>query len=142
MLTVITGAPCSGKTTYAAQHAHPGDLLIDYDQLAQALGSQTSHGHSDHITAVTREARHAAIVEALKWHRKGYRVWIIDTDPGPARRAQYAAANARIVHCTATPGELHARATAAKRPPQWHHRIDQYLARQDAGAQPAPTTRW
>ena len=141
MLTVITGPPCGGKTTYAEQHARPGDIIIDFDKLAQALGSQATHGHNDHITAVASEARHAAITEAITWHRKGCRVWIIDTAPGPRRRHQYAAAGAKTVTCTATPDELHRRATAA-RPELWHARIDQWLGAQPSDPAPALRTQW
>jgi predicted kinase len=142
VLTVITGPPCGGKTTYARQYAKPGDIVIDFDLIAQALGSLATHGHSDHIAAVASEARHAAIAEAIAQHRKGRRVWIVDTDPGERRRKQYAIAGARTVTCTAPPAELHRRASE-NRPPAWHNRIDQWLASQGQhDPQPRPHTRW
>lgn len=110
MLTVITGAPCSGKSTYLGQHARPDDIVIDFDAIAQ--------------------------------HQAGRRAWVIDTSPTPNRRRQYEAAGARTVTCTADPAELHRRAEG-NRPPDWHGRIDQWLA---SGGhddpQPRPRTRW
>jgi predicted kinase len=31
MLTVVTGPPCAGKTTYVRNNAKPGDIIIDFD---------------------------------------------------------------------------------------------------------------
>ena len=135
MLTVITGPPCGGKSTYARQHAMPGDIVIDFDLIAQALGSQVDHGHSDHIAAVAGRAWYAAVCEAIAQHHQGRRAWVVDTSPGEARRRQYEAAGARWATCTAPPGELHRRASES-RPPQWHARIDQWLAGGETGAGP------
>lgn len=54
-LHVVTGPPAAGKTTYVEQHAQPGDLRVDFDLLAQALGSPHSHNHPDPIRNVLRE---------------------------------------------------------------------------------------
>ena len=142
MLTIITGAPCSGKSTYARQYAKPDDIVVDFDHIAQALGSQVSHGHTDPTATVASRAWYAAVCEAIAQHRKGYRAWIIDTAPNENRRRQYEAAGARFLTYTAEPGELHRRA-AEDRPPSWHHRIDQWLASQGRhDPQPRPRTRW
>lgn len=126
MLTVITGPPCAGKSTYLRQHAVPGSITIDFDDLARALGSPVTHGHdmAHHWTAV--RARDAAIAEALTWHRRQVPVWIVDTSPPPARLRQYEAAEAGFVRLAAPAAELHRRA-AAGRPPEWHDRIDRWL---------------
>ena len=140
MLTVITGAPCAGKSTYAQQHAMPGDIIIDYDLIAQALGSPATHGHEPHTVEVAAAAWSAAIDRALKEHARGCRAWIIDTAPIAYRRRRYTETGARIVHLTADRDELHRRADAG-RPPTWHNRIDQYL---DSSNDPAPRakTNW
>jgi len=36
-IKVITGAPCSGKTTYAKQHMRDNDILYDFDDLMMCL---------------------------------------------------------------------------------------------------------
>lgn len=114
MLTVITGPPCSGKTTYIREHAQPGDVRIDFDELAQALGSPVTHGHAAAITDVTRQARKAAVAAAIRWHYRGLRVWIIDTCPSEASWRQYALAGARVVRLTVTRGEQASRQAARK----------------------------
>jgi predicted kinase len=125
VLTVVTGPPCSGKTTHVRAHAQPGDIVIDYDQMAQALGSPTTHDHPSAVAYVTRAARQAAIRAALGCHRRGARVWIIDTEPSPGRRRQYAEAGAEVVTLLAPAEELHRR--AADRPQAWHAAIDRWL---------------
>jgi hypothetical protein len=127
MLTVITGPPCSGKSTYAREHAKPGDIIIDFDLLAQALGSPVGYGHPPQIAYVAAKAREGAIREAICQHRKGCVVWIVDTYPAPERRRQYAIAGAKVISCTASKDELHRRAEE-HRPPEWHERIDLWLA--------------
>jgi hypothetical protein len=133
MLTVVTGPPCSGKSTWVKQHARPGDIVIDFDVIAQALGSPSVHGHSPALTQVAAEARHAAIAEAITQHHKGARVFVVDTQPGEKRRWQYDHAGAKWVNLTATPDELHARCSR-ERPAAWHARIDQWLAADAAAA--------
>jgi len=138
-LTVITGPPCSGKTTYARQHAKPGDIIIDFDQIAQALGSPVTHGHDRPIWKVTIEARAAAIKAAVRQHQQGATAWIIDSQPTTQTRHAYQQAGARIIDLTATREELHRRA-AQDRPPSWHARIDQFIDGTDP--QPRTVTRW
>lgn len=36
-LTIICGPPCSGKSTYAGQHAERGDIIIDLDVISRGL---------------------------------------------------------------------------------------------------------
>lgn len=36
---MICGPPCSGKTTLAEHLANPGDVVLDFDAVAQELGS-------------------------------------------------------------------------------------------------------
>jgi hypothetical protein len=149
MLTIVTGPPCAGKSTHVRKHAHPGDLVIDFDRIAQALGSPVAHGHGTHHIKVTLEARDAAITAAVRRHnRDGARVWIVDSAPLPSRRGWYARNGARFVDLTAAPAELHRRATADGRPPGWHDQIDQFLATgrrfptQPRDPQPQARTTW
>lgn len=126
MLTIVTGPPCGGKTTHVQTHAQPGDIIIDYDQLAVALGSPDHHDHPSATAYVTKAARAAAIRAAIGCHRRGARVWIIDGDPSPHRHHQYAKAGAQVITITAHHTELHRRADA-DRPDHWHALIDQWL---------------
>lgn len=123
MLTVITGPPCSGKSTEARKRHKPGGILIDYDQLAQALGSPKAHDHPDPVRWVTIAARRAAIEAAIKQHHAGAHVIIVQTRISRADAQRYAQAGAGLVTLTADADTLHARADA-ERPDRWHELID------------------
>ena len=100
MLTVITGPPCSGKSTYIDQRAQFGDLVIDLDRIALALTTNDTphHGYHHGIRWVAIAARRAALDAAIKQHHRGARVWAIDTDPSPKRREFYRRAGGTVVN--------------------------------------------
>lgn len=124
-LTVITGPPCSGKSTYLRDHAKPGDIAVDFDRLAQALGSTQPHEHPAPVRFVTMAARTAAVTSAIKQHLRGHTVWIVDGTPKPDRVAEYQRVGATFVRLSADPAELHRRA-GKERPKLWHKLIDDW----------------
>lgn len=141
MITVITGPPCSGKSTYARQHRHPGDLTIDFDLLCQALGAEVSHEQDHWLREVTAAAWAAAVNRAVS--EPAHRTWIIDARPTPQRHAAYQQARARYIALSASREELHRRADADSRPAADHKRIDVFTS-SDSDSDPAPSrrTRW
>lgn len=42
-LTIVCGPPCAGKTTYIQDRATPADIVIDLDQIAQAISPGYRH---------------------------------------------------------------------------------------------------
>lgn len=103
-LYVVTGPPAAGKTTYVATHARPGDVVIDYDRIAQALtaGTGDTHRHPDAVQRVAHRARTAAIREGLKLSR-GADVWVVHSRPAPDTLAEYMAHDAKVI--TIDPGK-------------------------------------
>jgi predicted kinase len=101
MITVVTGAPCSGKSTHVAQHATTGDIVIDMDRIALALtvDGATHHDYDEKLRSVARAARNAAVKQALSVAQgeRYLNVWIIHTDPSANDRQMYRAMNARIM---------------------------------------------
>lgn len=102
-LTIVTGPPASGKSTYVQQHAKPGDITIDYDAIANTLTPPDGkpHKHTPIIKAITKAARQAAIDAALKHHHE-VDVYIIHSLPGATTLQRYRTLGARIV--TIDPG--------------------------------------
>lgn len=98
MLTVVTGPPCAGKSTYIEEHAQHGDVIIDLDRIALALTTNdtTHHEYNATVRDVAIAARHAAITAAMR-HRSS-NVWIIDSKPSAKARRDYEARRARTVH--------------------------------------------
>lgn len=123
MITVITGPPCSGKTSYVREHAGSGDIVVDFDAIARAFGSSDGHGHDPELSHVTVAAWLAA-VDALTAARHDKRAWIIDSVPSPRRAERYRQVGATVVALLASREELHRRAEADGRPLSCHRLID------------------
>jgi hypothetical protein len=132
MLTIVTGPPCSGKTTYVREHAQPGDIIIDLDAIITALGGD-ARDPDPAILRVAQAARITAIRSATICHRDGASVWVIDTSPPAWLRARYRASGGRIIELTETAGVLHQRAAEAGRPARIHQAIDDCLAGRRTG---------
>lgn len=101
-VTIVTGPPAAGKTTHIRQHAKPGDVIIDFDHLANALSGQDedNHDHPAHIQTVTKAARQAALEAAIK---TSARTWLIHAMPSEKQQANYSARGAEII--TIDPGK-------------------------------------
>jgi predicted kinase len=104
VLTVVTGLPGAGKAAYVAEHKDPGDIVIDFDLIAEAIGSPVPHDHSPEITQVARCMRGTGIRAALHWAARGKQVWIIDCEPPLIRQLQYLGAACRVVRLNPPPG--------------------------------------
>lgn len=118
MIHVVTGHICAGKTTWVMQHAKPGDVVIDFDMMADAMspdGTQ-SHDPSDAVREVVRVARWAAIDEAYRQHRNGIvaDVWIVHAYQTSKDTARYAMLEASTKVIEAPNDVLIARAKAER----------------------------
>jgi hypothetical protein len=94
MITVVLGPPCGGKSTYVADNAKPGDVIIDYDVIAQAFGSPTPHDAPKAIQQVTFPARTSAINQVINGLDADS--WIIHTSPPAEQLDRYKKAGAVI----------------------------------------------
>lgn len=92
---VVTGPPASGKTTFIREHSTPGDIVIDYDLIANVLAGKDpdNHSHTRAVKNVTAAARRAAIESAMK---QAATVWIIHSNLSPELEASYRAKGATI----------------------------------------------
>lgn len=94
MIHVVLGPPCSGKSTYVREHKKDGDIVVDFDRLAEALGNDEKHAAPSPIKEVAFIARGAVIYEICK---KDYEAWIIHTKPTEFQRKLYDEAGAEYI---------------------------------------------
>lgn len=134
MIVVVSGPPCAGKSTYVQQNAAPEDIVVDFDAIAQAIGSPVSHDHSPYHVEVARRARRRIIDSTLGSEPADLTVWIVDTAPSVYALNQYvrAAAHFRVVD----PGVdvCLSRALADGRPEWTITEIHRWYATHTAGA--------
>lgn len=113
------GPPASGKSTWVREHAKPGDVTIDYDDLVQALTptgpDRSQRDASPVVVAVAQAARRAAIEEAIR-HRNKVNVWIIDSTPPRNRILYYQRLHARFHTCDPGYAECMRRAREQRNP--------------------------
>lgn len=124
MLHIIIGPPCAGKSTYVMEHAKEGDLRVDFDKLAAALGSETPHRAEGHIKSAAFKARQAAIDYAIE---SGCEAWIIHTSPSEKQMEDYVGAGAELVYMDTDMETCLARAEQDGRPDGTADTIREYF---------------
>lgn len=129
-LTVVIGPPAAGKSTWVLERAKPTDVVVDYDRLAVALTGNGGdmHDHAPAVVAVTKAVRAAAIEAALKQIR-ATDVYVIHSNPGYQRMADYRAMGAQIV--TIDPGrDVVRQRCKSERPRRMFAAIDEWYRTQ------------
>lgn len=126
MLTVVVGPPCAGKSTYVAANAREGDVTVDYDALARALGSPRRHEAPRAVADVAHAARSAAVDRLMA---KRWTGWIIHARPSPEQVTAYRDAGARLVLMDPGMDECLRRCAADGRPPGTAERIRDWYER-------------
>ncbi|WP_228181979.1 AAA family ATPase [Streptomyces anulatus] len=114
-VTLVCGPPCSGKTTYVRDRAQPGDLVVDWDTIAQALGSPHPWDHPPALTPFIAEARDAVTARLGRSHAVD-QAWLIATAPRESDRQRLAPAGAHVVVLATSEDECVRRARQDNRP--------------------------
>lgn len=129
-ITVVTGPPCSGKSTYVAEHRAPEDIVLDLDAIAHALGYPDTHVDWSRPHAAVEAAR-AARTELLKavLARSIVNAWIIDAEPPAFLLKKYRAIGADVVDLDPGRKVCIARAKAERTPDTVRRIRDWYDAR-------------
>lgn len=127
MIHVISGPPCAGKSTYLREHAQDGDLRVDYDVIATALGSMNSHAAEGLIKQASFDAREGAIKAALNDPK--FESWIIHTSPSEEHVKLYEEAGAEFIELDPGYEICMERASQDERPQQTIDVIERWYAK-------------
>ncbi|MDN6625850.1 MAG: ATP-binding protein [Pisciglobus halotolerans] len=65
MITIVHGAPCSGKTTYVQEHIKPNDLVFDWDAIEYAISGNEYQKKNPNLSSLVRKIRTAVVDECL-----------------------------------------------------------------------------
>lgn len=105
-VTLVCGPPLGGKSFYVRQHALPGDLILDTDEIGSAISGQSVHETPAILKPFVFTARDAVLAE-LQRTVLPKRVWVIETAPDPQLRARLRSKwNASEVIMMLTPAEV------------------------------------
>lgn len=88
-VTLVCGPPCSGKTTWVAEWAMPGDTVLDVDVLAKLCGSDRDHGHEGKFYRAAQN-EYDQLCEIVRTSDRS--AWVIRGAPEPAARKKLAEA--------------------------------------------------
>lgn len=128
---LVAGPPGAGKTTYVEQQFNAGDMVVDFDRLAQALSfADVYHKPADELLAFTLAARDAIVQRLLRKHLVK-RVWLIEQAPSTARRKTLRQAfGARVVVLKPTSQKCKERIEGDQtrsRAKQWSRLVDDWF---------------
>lgn len=91
MIHVVVGPPCAGKSTFVKENRESGDVVVDFDAIAMALGADESHDAPKGIRQAAFAARDSAIAEILEKDLPG---WVIHSRPSAVLIEKYENAGA------------------------------------------------
>ncbi|WP_312802226.1 AAA family ATPase [Corynebacterium variabile] len=139
-LHIVIGPPAAGKSTYIREHRQPGDITIDYDELANTLAglAPANHEHTATVKKITRAARDAAIREAQK-HATDTDVWIIHSTPAQSTIDRYRREGAQI-HVVDPGKDTVMHRIKHERPGHMHAVAARWYQQQDDAKRPKTTT--
>ena len=123
MLHVIIGAPCAGKSTYVRNHAKDGDVIVDYDAIARALGAG-DHLPDGDIKQAAFRARKSVIDYCVETKCEA---WIIHSLPTDEQREAYEKADAEFIELDTDMETCLQRANDDERPPGTEQIIRDYF---------------
>lgn len=87
-VVLVVGPPAAGKSSWVERNAGAGDTVVDFDAIAQSLGSGSSHDHANRFVS-------AAVAEQSRMERRVATMtegtaYVIRAEPDPHERDEIA----------------------------------------------------
>jgi len=112
-IRVVTGPPCAGKSTYVQENRKDKDVVVDYDLIAQALGSTAAHGSDGAIRTCALSARDRVTDLCIE---RDFDSWVIRTELDSDDAELFRLVGAEFIEVDPGEEECIARAKADGRP--------------------------
>ena len=111
-IVLVVGPPGSGKSTLVGERAGPDDVVVDYDLLAEALGSK---GHKAGKSDAATKARGAVLTALRRGELDAPKAWIVSASPD----AESMFPHHEVVEVDPGEAEVLRRCREAGRPAKW-----------------------
>lgn len=127
-LTIVCGAPCSGKSTYVNEHKQSNDLIIDLDIIASTMARTSLHGWNRNQWLDAALAERNSLLRGLSVNRYNH-VWFIVSEASQERRDwwQHHLAAVDLVVMDTSLDECLRRLDGSDRPPTSANAIRQWF---------------
>ena len=79
-IVLVVGPPGAGKSTLVNNERGPTDVVIDYDKIAEALGSTASHSHDRSMHKATMAARNGVLRALRRGEIQASKVWVVSAN--------------------------------------------------------------
>lgn len=111
---LVPAPPCGVGTPFIAERAGARDLIVDFDAIAQTLGSPSTWDHSDPIRQATNDQRNTLLRKVRAGDTGARTVWVLSTVPNCEETIPY-----HHETMEARPQLETALQLVADRPPMW-----------------------
>lgn len=135
---IVYGPPLSGKTTFVRENMEPGDLVVDYDRIYQAVSGLDLYDKPNELLPHVR-AVHSLLLDHIKTRfGKWQTAWIIGGYADHYRREKLTSdLGAELLHMEATRDQCIKRLKQDKfrknRETEWIGYIDRWFSEYTAG---------